>query len=282
MLDFLKENLHPADIACMLLLLAPGTVLLFVPSLARWGRRWLAAVVIGYAAISTQAGAGLITRTLNYGYGPIQSIEDARGAQAIVLLGGGSVNIRASGRQLSTVATDAGLRVLEAARLFALLNGAGSRSSGTVEEPALSGATARVEGPIVIASGGITERDPAAAPESTALQQALVAVGVPADRIVLESESKNTRDEVVIIKRMLAERQIAQFVLITSPLHMRRSLLAFEQQGLHPIPSPARLVPERSAADWRFWPSERWLSIADDAIYEWLARGYYWWKGWLG
>src|SRR6185436_16801607 len=250
MLDFLKENLHPADIACMLLLLAPGTVLLFVPSLARWGRRWLAAVVIGYAAISTQAGAGLITRTLNYGYGPIQSIEDTRGAQAIVLLGGGSVNIRASGRQLSTVATDAGLRVLEAARLFALLNGAGSRSSGTVEEPALSGATARVEGPalsgatarvegpIVIASGGITERDPAAAPESTALQQALVAVGVPADRIVLESESKNTRDEVVIIKRMLAERQITQFVLITSPLHMRRSLLAFEQQGLHPIPSP--------------------------------------------
>jgi uncharacterized SAM-binding protein YcdF (DUF218 family) len=259
MVDFLKENLHPADIGCMLLLLAPGTVLLFVPSLARWGRRWVAAVVIGYAAISTQAGAGLLTRTLNYAYRPIQSIEDARGAQAIVLLGGGSVNIRASGRQLSTVATDAGLRVLEAARLFALLNG-----------------------PVVIASGGITERDPSAAPESTALQQALIAVGVPSDRILLESESKNTRDEVVIIKRMLAERDMTRFVLITSPLHMRRSLLAFEQQGLHPIPSPARLVPERSAADWRFLPSERWLSIADDAIYEWLAQGYYWWQGWVG
>ena len=275
MLDFLKENLHPADITFILLVLTPGTVLLFVPSLAKWGRRWVAAVVIGYAAISTQVGAGLLSRTLTSGYRPIQSIEEAHGAQAIVLLGGGSMNLRASGRQLSTVATDAGLRVLEAARLFTLLNG-----------PALNGASSRaadgVEGPVVIASGGITERDPAAAPESTALRQALVAVGVPADRILLESESKNTRDEVVMIKRMLAERNITQFVLITSPLHMRRSILAFEQEGLHPIPSPARLVPERSAADRRFWPSAQWLSVSDDAIYEWLARGYYWWKGWLG
>ena len=85
-----------------------------------------------------------------------------------------------------------------------------------------------------------------------------------------------------MIKRMLAERNITQFVLVTSPLHMRRSILAFEQEGLHPIPSPARLVPERSAADRRFWPSAQWLSVSDDAIYEWLARGYYWWKGWLG
>jgi uncharacterized SAM-binding protein YcdF (DUF218 family) len=271
MLDFLKENLHPADITCILLLLAPGTALLFVPSLARGGRRWLAAVVLGYAVISTQAGATLLSRTLSYGYRPIQSAAEAEGAQAIVVLGGGSVNLRASGRQLSVVATDAGLRVLEAARLFALLNG-----------PALSGAAARVEGPVVIASGGITERDPAAAPESAALQRALVEAGVPPDRILLESESKNTRDEVIIIKRMLAERNLTRFVLITSPLHVRRSMLAFEQQGLHPIPSPARLVPERSSATGWLWPSEQWLSVADDAFYEWLARGYYWWQGWLG
>jgi uncharacterized SAM-binding protein YcdF (DUF218 family) len=283
MLDFLKENLHPADITCILLLLAPGTALLFVPSLARWGRRWLAAVVLGYAVISTQAGATLLSRTLSYGYRPIQSAAEAEGAQAIVVLGGGSVNLRASGRQLSVVATDAGLRVLEAARLFALLNGpALSGAAARVEGPALSGAAARVEGPVVIASGGITERDPAAAPESAALQRALVEAGVPPDRILLESESKNTRDEVIIIKRMLAERNLTRFILITSPLHMRRSMLAFEQQGLHPIPSPARLVPERSNATGWLWPSEQWLSVADAVIYEWLARGYYWWKGWLG
>ena len=46
MLDFLKEFMRPAHMACMLTLLAPGTVLLFVPSLARWGRRWVAGVVV--------------------------------------------------------------------------------------------------------------------------------------------------------------------------------------------------------------------------------------------
>ena len=259
MLDFLKANLRPAEITTVLLLLTPGTIMLFVPRLARWGRRWIAAVVVGYAVLSTQAGAGLLTRTLTSGYRPIQSADEARGAQAIVVLGGGSNNLRAYGRQLSTVTMDAGLRVLEAARLFDLL-----------------------KGPLVIASGGITELAAGAAPEAAALQRALIEAGVPADRILLESESKNTRDEVLIIKRMLADRGVSGFVLVTSPLHMRRSMLAFQQQGLHPIASPAPLVPERADAGSMLAPNYLWLTIADDAIYEWLARGYYWWRGWLG
>jgi uncharacterized SAM-binding protein YcdF (DUF218 family) len=275
MLDFLKENLHPSYITSVLLLLAPGTVMLFVPPLARWGRRWVAAVVVGYAVLSSQPGAMLLSRTLSHAYRPIQSADEARGAQVVVVLGGGSNNMRAHGRQLSTVTTDAGLRVLEAARLFHLLKA--PAESGGSDATASSG-----EGPVVIASGGITERDPAAAPESVALRRALLDVGIPDDRIVLESESKNTRDEVLIVRRMLAERGVTSFVLVTSPLHMRRSMLAFEQQGLHPIPSPARLIPERSYSTGWLWPSEMWLSVSDDAIYEWLARGYYWWQGWLG
>ena len=244
--------------ACMLALLTPGTVLLFVPSLARWGRRWLAVVVAFYVLLSSPVGAGLLVRTLAGGYRPIASAEEARGATVVVVLGSGSVNLRAAGRQLSLVTMDAGLRVLEAARLFALLNG-----------------------PLVIASGGITEHDAEAAPESAAMRRALIELGVRADRIVLESESKNTRDEALIIKGMLAERGLTDFVLVTSPLHMRRSMLAFEQQGMHPIPSPSPLVPERSQRN-RLLPSDLWLQIGDSALYEWLARAYYWWHGWLG
>lgn len=258
MLDFLKDTMRPSHISCVLALLTPGTVLLFVPALARWGRRWVTAVVIFYAVLSSQAGAGLLARTLSDGYRPLTSPGDAPGAQVVVVLGAGSVNLRAAGRQLSSVTMEAGLRVLEAARLFDLLNG-----------------------PLVIASGGVTERDGAAAPESAALGRALIDVGVPANRVLLESESKNTRDEVVIIKRMLAERGVATFVLVTSPLHMRRSLRAFEQQGMHPIPSPSPLAPERSTRWNPLLPSDMWLTIGDSVIYEWLATGYYWWRGWL-
>jgi len=258
MLDFLKATMRPAHLACVLALLTPGTVMLFVPSLARLGRRWLAAVLIFYLVISSPLGAGLLARTLTGRYRPIASASEARGARIVVLLGSGSMNLRAAGRQLSSVNLEAGLRVLEAARLFTLL-----------------------DGPLVIASGGVTEPDVAAAAESIALRRALVDVGVSVDRIVLESDSKNTRDEVVIVKRMLAERGATDFVLVTSPLHMRRSMLAFEQQGMHPIPSPSPLVPERSTPASLLFPNELWLQVSDSVLYEWAARAYYWWHGWL-
>jgi uncharacterized SAM-binding protein YcdF (DUF218 family) len=258
MLDFLKEHMHPAQVACILTLLMPGTALLFVPSLAKWGRRWLAAAVIVYAALSSRAGASLLAGTLTGDYRPLAVSADARGARVVVLLGSGSVNLRAAGRQLSSVNMAAGLRVLETARLFELLNG-----------------------PLVIASGGVTESDSAAAPESVALRRALVDLGVPADRIVLESASKNTREEVIIIKRMLAERGESRFVVVTSPLHMRRSMLAFAAQGLYPIASPSPLVPEKSHGRSMLLPDDLWLQISDASFYEWLARGYYWWRGWL-
>lgn len=258
MLSFLKEYLRPSNVACVLVLLTPGTVMLFVPSLAKWGRRAIAAVVVFYLILSSPAGAGMLARTLTGRYQPIASVEQARGARTVVVLGAGSRNLRAAGRQLSSVSGEAGLRVIEAARLFELLGG-----------------------PLVIASGGVTERADGAAPESVALRRALIELGVPDDRIVLESESKNTRDEAVVIKRMLAERGITEFVLIASPLHMRRSMLTFEQQGMHPIASPAPLVPDRSPRPNPFLPSDLWLQVGDSSLYEWLARGYYWWHGWL-
>ena len=258
MLDLLKELLRPASISCVLALLASGVALLFAPSLARWGRRWLAAVLLFYLVLSSEAGVSLMARTLRGQYRPLASAAEARGAKVVVVLGSCSTNLRAAGRQLSLVNMEAGLRVLEAARLFELL-----------------------DGPWVIASGGVTEHDQAAAPESVALRRALIDVGVRSDRIVLESESKNTRDEAVVIKRMLAERGLTELVLVTSPLHMRRSMLAFEQQGMHPIPSPSPLSPEHSSRGNPLMPSDRWLMIGDAVIYEWLARGYYWSQGWL-
>lgn len=256
MIDFLKDTLRPADISCVLALLTPGIVLLFIAPLARWGRRWVAAVAVFYFALSSEAGARLLARTLTGQYQSLTSAEQARGARVVVVLGAGSVNLRAGGRQLASVTREAGLRVLEAARLFELLNG-----------------------PLVIASGGVTEDDSAAAPESFALRRALIDVGVPADRIVLESESKNTRDEAIVVKRMLAELGQTELVLVTSPLHMRRSMLAFEQQGMHPIASPSALVSNGSSRH-PLIPSEVWLRVGDAAVYEWIARGYYWWQGW--
>jgi uncharacterized SAM-binding protein YcdF (DUF218 family) len=136
--------------------------------------------------------------------------------------------------------------------------------------------------PLVIVSGGVTEADTEfALPESEPVREAMLALGVPADRVIVEAESKNTRDEAVILKRMLSDRHIDTFVIVTSPWHMRRSLAVFSAAGMHAVPSAAALFPSRTSTPFALLPSDASLEIGNAVIYEWSALAYYWWRGWL-
>ena len=110
---------------------------------------------------------------------------------------------------------------------------------------------------------------------------AVIALGVPTERVILEDESRNTREEAVVLKRLLAERKIDRFVIVTSPIHMGRSLAAFAVEGLHPVPSTSPLYPDRTAAPFPLTPNEVSLEIGNAVVYEWCARAYYWWRGWM-
>ena len=142
----------------------------------RWGRAWLTAVTLGYWLLTTPAGAALLARSITSGYAPLQTSADADGAHAVVMLGGGSRNVQAEGRQLSYVSDPSALRAIETWRVYRLLGD-----------------------PLVIVSGGVTDPRPGAAPESEAYQTAMRDLGVPAERVVSESESHNTHDEAVVI-----------------------------------------------------------------------------------
>jgi uncharacterized SAM-binding protein YcdF (DUF218 family) len=258
MVELLKANMRPSSISCLLLLLTPGVALLYIKPLAAWGRRWVTAVAAVYWVLSMPFTVGLLTRTLMGGYAPIAAAPGTERPQAVVMLGSGTLNLRSAGQQLSIVTPSSGLRILETARVAKTMNP-----------------------PLVIASGGVTERDPAAAPESHAYHAALLALGVPADRIVLESASKNTHDEALIVKEILGARKVDRFLLVTSPLHMRRSMRTFKSQGLHPIAAVAPLYPETTETPPPVLPSDATLAIGDAILYEWAATAYYWWKGWL-
>ena len=259
-LPTIKQTLQPGSMTLLLLLLAVGVALLYGRStIARHGRRWLTALVVGYWMLSSPIGAGLLARTLTGAYSPIGSAADAPGVQAVVMLGAGAKTIRASGGRLQLLTHPTTLRTLETARLYHLLGD-----------------------PLVIVSGGITEANTTfALPESEAVRNAVVALGVPAARVVVESESTNTREEAVILKRMLAERRIEKFVMVTSPLHMRRSLAAFAAEGLHPVPSASALYSDRGRAGFPLMPSDTSLEVGNAVVYEWSALAYYWWRGWL-
>ncbi len=258
MIEFLKQTIRPSSLPLLLLLLTPGVCLLYLKSTAKWARAWLACIVVAYWALSTPWSVSLLARTLSSGYMEPASAEQVRGGQAIVLLGGGSLDFQARGERLSLPDVGTAVRVMEAARVY--------RLAGSVP---------------VIASGGVTAHSDGAMSEGDMMRRELAELSVPPEQIVSETRSRNTREQAVEVARELRTRGIRRAVLVTSPLHMPRSLALFRAQGVDVIPAPAALVPEGSYWSGGMLPVEQALWVGDGVVYEWAADAYYWWNGWL-
>ena len=61
------------------------------------------------------------------------------------------------------------------------------------------------------------------------------AIGVDKNDIILESKSRDTKDQAIFIKELVKDRP---FILVTSASHMPRSMALFKKQGMNPIPAP--------------------------------------------
>ena len=81
-------------------------------------------------------------------------------------------------------------------------------------------------------------------------------LGVPETAMLLEEQSVNTRQNAQFIAALMRERDITQIVLVTSALHMRRSVLLFEAQGL-------KVIPAATDHEYRLYPI--WRRVLPDA-----------------
>jgi uncharacterized SAM-binding protein YcdF (DUF218 family) len=112
------------------------------------------------------------------------------------------------------------------------------------------------------------------------MRTALVQLGVPATRILTESTSLNTRDQAILVRPMLDRLEAQQVVLVTSQVHMRRSLGAFRAAGITAIPAVAEdRGPDLS---WPLWilPSGSGLQTSAMAAHEGAGLVYYALRGW--
>ncbi len=255
LVSVLKEGWRLTSPLAWLALLAVGLVLLYVRRTPIWGRRWLTAVVAAYAILSIPIGAAVLSFPLTVGQSRLTAREQAPGASAVVVLGGGIVSHVADGMALDDLMAS-GLRVIEGVRVYKLLND-----------------------PLLIVSGGNTQSLDPSRPEAAAFHDASVRLGVPPSRILVDAESMTTHAQAVIMKRVLAERGIDRFVLVTSRLHMSRSLRVFRASGLKPIPSAS--AEGDGPSWWTLVPDRKSLQRSDAAVYEYAAWLYYWWRGWL-
>lgn len=79
--------------------------------------------------------------------------------------------------------------------------------------------------------------------ETSAMRAVAERLGVSEDRILEEIESRDTKDHPLYLKPILGEKP---FLLVTSALHMPRSLGLFRKQGLQPTVA---------AVDFLIWPT---------------------------
>jgi len=250
--------LYPLGLACLLLLVA----------LVLLGRRprWAAAAIATALALLLLGSNGWVADRL------LQSLEwqhlpnQQPSADAIVVLGGG---IRPAMPPRPWVeVSEAGDRVLYGARLY------------------LAG-----KAPWLILSGGrIPWLDGGGPPESSDMAALATALGVPEAAILQDPTSLNTYQNAVNVKALLQTYGLERVLLVTSALHMPRSLAIFRHQGIDAAPAPTDFLLSKARLEtdsqWQahlvtLFPDVHYLHEVTQALKEYLGLLVYRLRGWL-
>ena len=129
----------------------------------------------------------------------------------------------------------------------------------------------------IIISGGSGAVLRKAHTEAEDLATLLRLAGVPNSAILLENQSRNTRENALFTKRLLAGYSgMDTLVLVTSAFHQRRALGCFRKVGLQPVAFPAgfRSTDRLATPDYWLVPSpialENW-SLLTHELAGWLT-----------
>ena len=115
-------------------------------------------------------------------------------------------------------------------------------------------------------------------PEATTLSRVAQELGVAKSDMVLEVESRDTKDHPLYVRHLVKDEP---FILVTSAFHMPRAMKLFAKQGLAPIPAPAG--PWKPSKE--FWspgnlfPSAKGLRLAELAYHEYMGLTWAWVRG---
>ncbi|MBZ8181576.1 YdcF family protein [Oscillatoria salina IIICB1] len=248
--------IYPLGLACLLLIMA----------LVMWWRRsrWTPipislALLILWVASSGWMSAALV-RSLEWQNIPRGELPTA---EAIVLLGG-ATKPPTPPRPMVDV-KDEGDRVLYAAKLYQ-------------EQKA----------PIIVAAGGRIDWRDGGQSEAEDMAELLKMMGVPSRAIILEPDSLNTYENAVNVRKILEDRGIKRVLLVTSAIHMPRSVLIFQRQNFEVIPAPCDFLIAKPSGQrttegtiLNLIPDSERLVNSTRAMKEYIGMVIYRLRGWL-
>lgn len=214
---------------------------------ARQHRRW--AMGLGLVALLWLAAWSTPTLSLwaraqvESAYPPVP-VAQLPLAQAIVVLGG-ALRPAWGQRTLPDMGPSAD-RVWHAARLF---------HAG--------------KAPWVLLSGGGPDGGPS---EAEAMRSLLADLGVPAGVLLVEGQSRDTRQNAALSAALLRQRGLGKVLLVTSALHMPRARALFEAQGLVVVPAAIDHEALDAPPMWPWLPDTGSLDGSGRAFKEWVGR----------
>lgn len=214
---------YPLGLAC---------ILLVVTLITLWQRPRIAALsTLSALLILVVSGNGWVAnhalRSLEARYIPP---TDLPAADAIVVLGG-AVKPQSPPRPWIDL-SEAGDRVIHGAQLY----------------------RAR-KAPLVVLSGGRIDWKGGGPSESEDMAKLAEALGVPRSAMLQDPTSLNTYENAVNVRKLLEERGIRQILLVTSALHMPRSIQIFRKQGFEAVAAPTD-----------FWVTDAELQYSVDTL----------------
>jgi len=145
--------------------------------------------------------------------------------------------------------------------------------------------------PLIIASGGRIDWRGGGPAESADMAEILKTLGVPDAAILQDPTSLNTYQNAVNVRQILKQQGIRRILLVTSAMHMPRSLRIFQRLGIDTIPAPTDfLVTQQELAEPNISIQASLLNIVPDAerlgmttraIKEYVGTIIYRLRGWL-
>ena len=248
----LKQFLKP-------LLLPPGLwLILLLAVLIFWRRRWARPLLGATWVLIFALHSGLVDYTLRYplesSYAPLRDPKIAGPYDAIVVLTSGSVP--ADGLiPFPSIDESMFRRLEEAWRLY------------------------RIQPRPIIVSGGHVNPFTPAKNENEIAREYLIRWGVPRQHVIGEDRSRDTFESAVEVQKLLAQKRWNRYLLVTSAVHMPRSMLAFSARAPEPVPAPGDFsLRSLELTPLGFFPSESAGRRVYLTLHDYLGLANYHWR----
>ncbi len=232
------------------LFLFAGLFLLWFTSRQKTGKIFITAGLTIFLLSSYGQTSNFLTKSLESRYPPISSDIFTSGPdnlpKLVVVLGGGDSS-NPDFPITSQVGTTSLIRLMEGIRIYRQIPGS----------------------KLLLSGGGMFTR----VPEAETMARMAESVGVVVEDIIMETESRNTHEQAMFLAPTLGDKD---FILVTSALHMPRSMALFKKLDMNPMPAPTHhlVIKKDYWNPFVFIPSSGNIGKLKAAIHEYLGMTY--------